>query len=721
MQSYIVFIILFISCFITAQKKDPILFDGKIDSIEWKNAQKFDILYEIDPGNNAPSPFDTHIFITYSPTHLYVGIDAKADMKTLRSSIRNRDEGFQDDFVTFGVDTFGDGRYMVFLGANAEGSQLDLKLLPNGNDDDSYNVNYKSKSIKLKDGYQIELKIPFNVFQFKKNAILEWKVMGYRSTYADGKRSQNINFKQDRNNRCLICQTPETIRLENINPKKRFDLLPYFFSGISGLREDGNFSYGKVNYNLGISGLVDLSNSTSLEFTINPDFSQVEADVSQISVNNSFALFFPERRPFFNEGNDIINTQLNTAYTRFINKPIFSSKTIYQSDKQRFYWLTAYDQKSPYLIGGENNSYFGEGNESFINIFRYQKTYKQGSNLGIITTNRFFKDGGSGNVVGINGQFQFKKSYTFDFALAQSFRKEPTNDWIKEKDSIRNTSVKLDGESFQGNAFFARLRRNTKNWNSFIYYGHRTPLYQTPIGFTAQNNFYNSGAGLYYLQFYNQFIKQWEVGLRGNIGFNFDEVQKFSNLRVSNFLQLEGNIRNYTEISHNFREEFKGFVAENLTTFLTSFRINPTEIFSVSFFTSIGNSIGYNLDKIEVGREFNFNNFYNFQISKQFRISPNIRYTYLKKLNGEGFHYSGYISRININYQFNQALSFRLVGEYNLFADSFFFQPLLKWNPNPFTIFYIGGNNGYGKNTNMNIFEIENSEIYLKFQYLLPF
>ncbi len=71
---------------------------------------------------------------------------------------------------------------------------------------------------------------------------------------------------------------------------------------------------------MGLSGLFDLNNITSLEYAINPDFSQVEADVSQITANNTFAIFFQERLPYFNEGNDIIETSLNTVYTRSINK-----------------------------------------------------------------------------------------------------------------------------------------------------------------------------------------------------------------------------------------------------------------------------------------------------------------------------------------------------------------------------------------------------------------
>jgi hypothetical protein len=136
-----------------------------------------------------------------------VGFDAKADMANLRSAVRNRDDAFQDDIVMFGVDTFGDGRYGISVGCNAEGSQVDTKFTGNG-DDDSYDVNFESKTYKGKDGYQVELKIPLSTFQFSMADTLKWNLILYRSTYANGVRSQNINYPIDRNNPCLYANLP---------------------------------------------------------------------------------------------------------------------------------------------------------------------------------------------------------------------------------------------------------------------------------------------------------------------------------------------------------------------------------------------------------------------------------------------------------------------------------------------------------------------------------
>ena len=304
--------LLFLPFSTIAQNPAP-TFDGIVSEKEWKDSKSFDINYKINPGNNVPSPHLTKSFITYTETDLYVGFIAYADMENLRSSIRNRDEGFRDDNVFIGIDTYGDGRYTVGLGANPEGNQLDVKLLSTGNDDISYDVNFESKASKHDDSYHIELKIPFSVLQFKQAPKMEWNILLYRSTFTENNRSQNINFPIDLNNPCLPCQATTSIQLENIKSKNRVNLLPYVYSGLDGTTDNNKLSYGKPTETVGLSGLFDLNNITSLEYAINPDFSQVEADVSRITANNTFAIFFRERRPYFNEGNDIIDTELNTV------------------------------------------------------------------------------------------------------------------------------------------------------------------------------------------------------------------------------------------------------------------------------------------------------------------------------------------------------------------------------------------------------------------------
>lgn len=712
-------LLLLFPLFIQAQKVLP-EFDGIVSPEEWEGAETFKIDYEIDPGNNVPSPHLTEVFITYSETDLYVGFIAYADMANLRSSVRNRDEGYRDDNVLIGIDTYGDGRYMVSLGANPEGNQLDLKLLSTGQDDVSYDVNFDSKASKHKDSYHVELKIPFSVLQFKQAPELKWKIMLYRSTFTENNRSQNINFPIDLNNPCLPCQTPTDITLQNIKSKNRVNLLPYVYGGLEGTTPEGTLDYGKPNGTVGLSGLFDLNNITSLEYAINPDFSQVEADVSQITANNTFAIFFQERRPYFNEGNDIIETRLNTVYTRSINKPLLSTKLISQGENQRFYWLTAYDEASPYLIAGENRSYFGEGAASFSNIFRYQRTYEQGTNIGFLTTNRIFKSGGYGHTLGVDGRYRFKKSYTASFEFNKSILLEPNTDWIEETDRIRDKNTQLDGEKLNGDALYFSLQRNTKHWNTELEYEQYSPHYQTPLGFVTQNSVRFLDIFYGYQHFFDKedFVKQLGIYVGSEINYNYDNLRKYLDFGTAMYIQLSGNIE--SEISYNYviNEEFEGFIGENMPEFSIFASYNPSEAVRLGVFTRVGEALRYDSDNPAVGDNFFIGTFNNFQLTPKLRISPSLRYSQLKNKEDGSLYFSGFIARSTINYQFNPNFSFRLIGEFNDFDRVFFLQPLLKWNPNPFTIFYIGGTNGYSRIEEGNRYGIENSQLYVKFQYL---
>ena len=698
----------------------PPQFDGVVNQEEWKNAQVFSLDYEIDPGDNTPAPFATKAYVLYTTSDLYVAFIASANMKTLRSSIRNRDEGFRDDNVLFGFDAYGDGRYMIALGANPEGNQIDIKVLPNG-DDENYDVNYESRASKHPDAYHVELKIPFANLQFKPQDEMKWKVVFARSTFTESARIQSINFPIDRNNPCIVCQTPAEIKLNGVKAKNRVNLLPFFFGGLSGERLSTGFNYGKPTGDIGLSGLFDLNSVSSLEFALNPDFSQVEADVSQVNANTTFALFFPERRPYFNEGNEIINTNLNTVYTRTINDPLASTKLIHQGEKQRLYWLTAYDQRSPYLIAGENASYTGEGGKAYSNILSYQRTFGNGSYVGFLSTNRFYQEGGNGQVIGINGLLRFAKLYTLNFEFNKSWILEPTADWIESQDAIKGKTVALDGERKEGDGLYFSLERNTRNWNTEFYYSQFSPHYETPLGFVNQNSIRNMELTqnyTYYPENKEGLIQQLNVNLGSEFTFNYSHLRKYFDIFSNTSIQWKGNFRTNLNLIHIVNEEFAGFVGRNLTEISTWNSYNPSETIRLGVFLSFSESIRYDEDDPAVGDSFFVGTFNNFQITPKLRLSQSLRYSQLRSKIDDSLYFKGYIARVNMNYQFNQDLSFRVIGEYNDFDKSFFVQPLLKWNPNPFTIFYIGGTNGYSRIEQQNNFHINDAQFYLKFQYL---
>ena len=137
----------------------------------------------------------------------------------------------------------------------------------------------------------------------------------------------------DDNKQNLYFSNMQKIKIEKIQ-----EILPYVFSSLSGEKQNNNsrIEYENIFSRVGFGINYDFSKTTLFEATINPDFSQVEADVTLIDVNSPVSLQYPERRPFFNRGTDIVNFSQDIYYSRSISSPSFASKLLNQGKKSRF-------------------------------------------------------------------------------------------------------------------------------------------------------------------------------------------------------------------------------------------------------------------------------------------------------------------------------------------------------------------------------------------------
>jgi len=704
---------------VTTKLGDKIKVDGIIESKEWEGAQSFDIKYEYEPGYNTLPPFKTTAYVTYSDTKLYVAFDAKIeDIKYLRASIRERDTGFMDDWVGIALDTYGDNRSLIIIGSNAYGSQIDLKETLGSDSDISYNINYQTKGVIGEDGYVVEMAIPFSELQYEKKDILKWKASFLRHSWKESKINASSN-KFDRGNDCIPCQIDTYIELEGVNPKKRLEFLPYVSGNYVGSSDGNKISYDKPNFKAGLSARYDFSSSTALDFTINPDFSQVEADVTRININSPFAVNYPERRPFFNEGNDILSSYGDAVYTRSINNPIFASKLVNQGSKQRVYFLTSYDRDSPYLVPGENRSYFGKGEGSFGNILRYQRTFENGSNVGFLSTNRFYNGGGMGNMFGIDAKIRFNKTYNLDFIYGNSFSEEPNKDWISSSDVIEGKTVALDGEKFSGNALSIGFNRISEHWATSIDYDQLSPLFRADMGFITQNNFREFSFEQSYFNRRDKKVTNYFAKIETEIRYNSNGKLKRVHLLPVYSMRFKNGFSFDYAYSYNVFEEYNGDEFKNFATNFIAFRYTPTEKLSLFSRNLIGRSIAYNISNPEIGKRIRLNLSINYRPNDKLSFSPSISSESMKYIESNEKIYSGYIFRLNSKYQFSNDLSFKIVTEYNDFNSLLFMQPLLKWNPNPSTVFYIGGNTqiNYLKD-NDDRWATDNSQLFLKLQYL---
>ncbi|MEK9566110.1 MAG: hypothetical protein VW125_03325 [Flavobacteriaceae bacterium] len=710
-----------------------IILDGVLSEGEWENATPIPLDYEVNPGNNSPAQKKTIAYLTYTDTHLYVGIHAFDRPENVRANVRSRDDFnmfLQDDVVSISFDTYADGRNNYILVANPFGSQFDVRAINAVTDeqryDGSFNMDFETAGSIVSDGFQVEYKIPFSSLPFPNGTDQKWHFKLGRKYYNEKNvevEVQNLPF--DRDNPCEVCQTTEVLLLKDITIEKRVELLPYVAGNLSGQKpsQQASLKYDPFKPNAGLGLNLDLNKNSGLEITLNPDFSQVEADVTQIDVNSSFALEYPERRPFFNRGTDIVNFTDGAFYSRSINNPLLSTKLLSQAKKSRIYFLTAIDQNSPYQIAGEDRSYLGQGGQSFVNVFRYQRLVNKNTRLGLVSTNRYYKEGGYGNLFGTDGWFLISKNWRLTYELLANFNQEPEAHWIETEDQIQGRSVALNKEKYGGSAVYLQLYRNTEHWKSYFFYRDISPEYQANVGFVVKNNRRWGTVFHEYRNFINKKgLQFFSIGTKADLNYTFQNYLKA--VSIDGIFSLRTYLNTTIQYTYDW-DIFKNYLGKNYRNVGKSeliLRNNPSESFSLMIRSTFGRDLAYNEENPEVGKEFTVFAMPSFQLGDKLNLSPSIRYASLKEMNSPNRYFEGAITRFSARYQFTNFFSIRLISEYNSFADKFFIQPLIQWNPNPSTVFYVGGNQNSLEDFNDEFyspFRVDQTQFFLKFQYLI--
>ena len=703
---------------------NAIKIDGDLTDLEWGQANGTDYFLEIEPGENTTPAEKTKVKVAYDDKNLYVAFWAFADPKDIRASFQKRDQAWMDDFVAIFLDTYGDANTGTMIGANPYGIQMDAKNNGGGNDDPTFDLVYESKGMITDEGYQVEMAIPFSSLSFPDKEVQEWKVGFYRSLPRE-KRSQIIWGGLDRTNPCFLCQMGTLIGIQGIKQRGSFEFLPAIVgSQVAELDQNNTLQKGNAQGEASLGIKYSLSSDRVIELTINPDYSQVEADEEQVDVNTTFALFFPEKRPFFNAGNDLIDTWINAIYTRSINNPIASGRMINRGQKNSWYLLSAMDENSPYTIPGEEQSFSLSGGRSISNIFRFRRTLEEASFFGILATDRRMIDNdGSGSVVGFDTRYKFNKTYQVEFQTLFSHTKEPHDSLLKNDVNFGdNHTFTFDGESFTGNAMELEFRRETEHWGLETGYDHKTSAFRAENGFISNNNNRRIYLESYWVYTPDKMISKVVGGFHSGIESNFDGQIKtrytsfFGNVMLPRQTRLAANI---IAIPYNY---FKNTELTGL--WKIRLRINSQFNKLISFGGSLGRSIEKVtfLDIPEKGSSNSFSLWTRLKVSDRMQVGGTYENYRMTTLDKKEEYYSGYLTGIRMNYQYNRALSFRLLGQYNDFSQTFQLQPLVSYQPSPFTIFYIGSTSNQIAD-NLSIGSIRESQkndrqLFLKFQYL---
>ncbi|MEP7220964.1 MAG: DUF5916 domain-containing protein, partial [Bacteroidota bacterium] len=438
-----------------------ITIDGDLDDDGWRDVQHATNFSETTPGDRIQPPFPTEAMITYDDENLYVAFIAHDDPSTIRASLHDRDEMWNEDMCGLILDTYGDAAWAYEIFTNAAGVQGDLRWTSGGDEDAKFDMVFTSRGKITSGGYHVEMAIPFSSLRFPERPVQNWKATFWRIR-PRGSREESSWAGLDRENPCEFCQYGSITGIENVKPGGSLDLLPSLVghqSAALSVADDPRspFTQSGITASASLGARYAITPGIGVEATVNPDFSQVEADAAQINVNSTFAVTYPERRPFFQEGSDLFNTWFSIVNTRSINDPLAAAKLTGRTGGTSFAAISAYDRNTPVLLPFEEENIFIRGGKSLSNIIRARQALPENSFAGLMVTDRRFESGGSGTTFGIDGALRFLDNYTFLWQAVASRTAEGGSKSDSSQPALegitfdhgRHTAA-LDGETFWG-------------------------------------------------------------------------------------------------------------------------------------------------------------------------------------------------------------------------------------------------------------------------------
>ena len=716
--------------------------DGVLNEDVWSNAVTAENFTEISPGDNVKPEVETKVKIFYDDDYIYFGYTCyEKDMESVRASLSDRDRMYGDDWVGPFIDTYSDLKQGFEMYVNPKGIQGDL-LWTSNNEDSNYDIIYDSEAKMYKDKWTAEMRIPFKSLRFPDRKEQKWRIHLLRNR-PRGARQEIYWASVSRDNPNFMGQSGTLNGIKDVKRGRDIQILPYILGTQNSTLEDfsdpnSKFTHGKLEGEIGLSAKYGLSSTLTLDATYNPDFSQVEADAPQININSPFALFYPEKRPFFLEGIDHFATPINVSYTRSINNPLFAAKLSGKINKLDIGFISAYDENTPYIIPLTERSFFLSSNKNSVsNILRMKYDMGGENYLGFIFSDReqsadsskAFGFTGFNRNYGFDGKFNFASNYYLTFQVLQNNTKE-INDTNFKYNSLKNFrfddnkyTALLDGESYSGSNVYLSFNRNARNWSFYSEYFFQAPTVRRDNGFIQRNNFHQ----LFMQQEYN-FYPEGKVLRRVNPELNMEIrydakgklkeqfvelnlVTDWTNGIYSSAGYLPVNNEDYGGIFHkNINRWHFNMEANNLSKFITGGFYYEGGKFIVRFEDPTYVGFGHNLDIWATIKPFD-------------RLRNDINYSYseLSKSAGGEKLFAGYVVSDKISYQFNKNFFLRVLLQYDLFSRNFTVDPLLSYKWNPYTILFLGSshdiseisdNNGFGKYTETDRY------FYLKFQYL---
>ncbi len=478
----------------------PIGVDGLVQEGAWKDALKLELPFQVWPADNDPAEVRTEALLTYDESAVYAAFRAyDPDPAAIQARLSDRDQAFDDDWVGMVVDTFNDERRAFEFFVNAMGVQMDLiQDDVNGNEDSSWDAIWDSAGRLTSEGYEVEMAIPFTSLRFQRvDGDQVWGLDLVRRYPRDQNYLLAMN-PRDTDRSCYLCQVAKVVGFNGATPGKNLEITPTF----TAVRTDTNdallnkdlsqvsprkledirgrgLDRGDAELDAGLTVKWGMTPNLTLSGTVNPDFSQVEADAAMLDVNEQFTLYFPEKRPFFLEGSDFFDTPFRVVHTRTVADPIWGAKLTGKEGNHAIGAFVAQDELTNLIFPGSQGSGVDSLEEQTTDgVFRYRRDIGKNSAVGGIMTARTGKDY-QNVVLGADAQLRPADSDTIRFQLLASQTDYP--------DQVALDNDQPEG-SFQDTALHLSYSHWTKYWGAWMQYRDLGPDFRSDLGFITQVN-----------------------------------------------------------------------------------------------------------------------------------------------------------------------------------------------------------------------------------------
>jgi hypothetical protein len=656
----------------TAPKIDGFLSDG-----EWANAARVELNNQFEPQWLSKATERTEAFLMFDREFLYIAFRAyDSNASAIRAPVSKRDAIAQDDFVSVWLDTFDDRRSYAFR-FNPLGIQEDGIFTEGNLSDLTWDGILESKGTLLSDGFAVEAAIPFKSLRFQINDKKSWGLHLFRRIARKNEQTSWTLISPDKES--LLIQMGSAAGLDGIFAGRTLDVIPYVTLSNNGTREEdltvpAGARLNTVNkLDVSFTATYTLTPNLTLSATVNPDFSQIENDVPQVSVNQRFPLFFAERRPFFQEGAEIFRPFYSAAPrvidTRQIVDPDWGVKLTGKIGKNTIGFLSASDN-APGLRISQTDENFGKNAE--FNILRLSRDVFSQSSIGFSLTDRRFA-AGSNTVGTFDGRIRFGEGRQL-FAYQVSYSKTTESDGTK-REGAQN--------------YFAYNYEDGK-WSIGTTQSGAARNFRAQTGFIRRTGYFRSH-GYVYRAFRPQ-EKSWWVKARPFVvalalkdqNGNYDE----SYFDPGIDLEFARGVTFYTYFSTR-RDNFLG---RGYTTrvYINRFTVNAFKRLAFSGKIDAGTGVNFDPARPAIGQLFNGE--LNVTLRPISKLNSEFLWlkSGLKSKNGGENLFAQDIYRNRTIYQFNRFNSARSIVDYDTLQRRIGLSFLYAYTPRPNTAAYFG-------------------------------